>query len=116
VTGFVLGGDGLPTVYVSGDNASLAVVREITDRSGPIDIAVLFAGAARTPLLDGDLTLGSDAAAQAAGLLGARAVVPVHAEGWGHFTEDASTIPAAFARHGLGDRLVLLPPGDSATL
>ena len=43
VTGFVLSGDGLPTVYVSGDNASLKVVRAVADRFGRFDVAVLFA-------------------------------------------------------------------------
>jgi L-ascorbate metabolism protein UlaG (beta-lactamase superfamily) len=56
VTGFVLSGEGLPKVYVSGDNADLDLVREIADREGPFDIAVLFAGAARTPLVP-DATL-----------------------------------------------------------
>jgi L-ascorbate metabolism protein UlaG (beta-lactamase superfamily) len=36
VIGFVLGGEGLETVYVSGDNASRDVVREIAQRAGPI--------------------------------------------------------------------------------
>ncbi|MBX5440755.1 MAG: MBL fold metallo-hydrolase, partial [Solirubrobacteraceae bacterium] len=44
VTGFVLDGDGLDRVYVSGDNASLDVVRGIAERVGPVDVAVLFAG------------------------------------------------------------------------
>jgi len=46
VRGFVLSGEGLPTVYISGDNASLDVVREVADHAGPIDVAVLFAGRA----------------------------------------------------------------------
>jgi L-ascorbate metabolism protein UlaG (beta-lactamase superfamily) len=41
-TGFVLTGDGLPTIYLSGDNASLEAVADIAHRSGPIDVAVLF--------------------------------------------------------------------------
>jgi L-ascorbate metabolism protein UlaG (beta-lactamase superfamily) len=49
VIGFVLGGEGLETVYVSGDNASLDVVRAIAERAGPIDVAVLFAGAVSLP-------------------------------------------------------------------
>lgn len=49
VTGFVLSGDALPTVYVSGDNAALEHVRAIADRFGPIDVALLFAGAPRGP-------------------------------------------------------------------
>lgn len=115
VTGFVLSGEDAPTIYVSGDNASLDVVREVAGRTGTVDIAVLFAGAARTPLLDGYLTLTSDRAARAARILGARTVIPVHAEGWGHFTEGIDDITAAFARHGETGRLAVLAPGDSIT-
>ncbi|MFE1290561.1 MBL fold metallo-hydrolase [Streptomyces sp. NPDC058751] len=114
VTGFVLSGEGLPKVYVSGDNASLDVVREIADQEGPFDVAVLFAGAARTPLVpDAPLTLTSEDAARAAEILGAVRVVPLHFEHWGHFTQDGSTLTKAFARAGLTDRLRLLEPGAS---
>ncbi|MEU4166294.1 MBL fold metallo-hydrolase [Streptomyces sp. NPDC026665] len=114
VTGFVLSGEGLPKVYVSGDNASLDVVREIADREGPFEVAVLFAGAARTPLVpDAPLTLTSEDAARAAEILGAVRVVPLHFEHWGHFTQDGSTLTKAFAQAGLTDRLRLLEPGAS---
>lgn len=117
VTGFVLSGGGLPTVYVSGDNASLDVVRTIVGRLGPIDVAVLFAGAARTPLVpDAPLTLTSEAAAEAARILGARHVVPLHFEHWAHFTQDGATLTKAFAQAGLTDRLHLLAPGASVRL
>lgn len=79
VTGFVITGDGLPTIYVSGDNASLAVVRTIAERFPSIDVAILFCGAAQTPLLDySNLTLGSEGAAKAAQILQAGTVIPVH--------------------------------------
>jgi hypothetical protein len=72
VTGFVLGGVGVPTVYVSGDNAALELVSEVAERFPRIDVALLFAGAARTSLFDGaPLTLTSANAAKAAALLGA---------------------------------------------
>ncbi|KUJ66101.1 Zn-dependent hydrolase [Streptomyces albus subsp. albus] len=117
VTGFLLQGDGLPTVYVSGDNASLDVVRQIVRRLGPVDAAVLFAGAARTPLVpDADLTLSSTDAARAAEILGARRVVPLHFEQWGHFTQGPETLTAAFTEAGLGDRLHLPRLGETVTL
>jgi L-ascorbate metabolism protein UlaG (beta-lactamase superfamily) len=116
VTGFVLGGDGLPSVYVSGDNASLGRVRQIADRFGPFDVAVLFAGAARTPLIDAYLTITSAQAAEAAAILGARHVVPLHFEGWAHFTQGADTLRAEFAAAGLADRLHLLAPGGEWAL
>lgn len=114
VTGFVLHGS--QRVYVSGDNASLDVVREVGRRSGPVDVAVLFAGGARTPLVDGFLTLPSDAAVDAARILDARHVVVLHAEHWAHFTQGPDSVREAFAAAGLTERLVLPPAGEPVTL
>ncbi|MFJ5031997.1 MBL fold metallo-hydrolase [Streptomyces sp. NPDC088560] len=107
VVGFVLSGAGLPTVYVSGDNASLDAVKEIAGRFAPVDTAVLFAGAPRFPVLfDGALiVLDSAQAAEAAQILGARRVVPAHYDSWAHFTEGREELAAAFAAAGLADRL-----------
>jgi L-ascorbate metabolism protein UlaG (beta-lactamase superfamily) len=107
VVGFVLTGEDLPTVYVSGDNASLDAVREIADRFAPIDTALLFAGAPRFPMLfDGGLiVLDSTQAAEATRILDARRVVPVHHDSWAHFTEGREELEAAFAAAGLTDRL-----------
>ncbi len=109
VIGFVLTGEGLPSVYVSGDNASLDVVKEIAARFGPVDTAVLFAGAPRFPVLfDGELiVLDSAQAAEAASILGARRIVPVHYDSWAHFTEGRAELVAAFTAAGLADRLDL---------
>ena len=114
VTGFVLTGPGVPTVYVSGDNASLEVVAEIARRLGPVDVAVLFAGAARSGAFDnGLLTLDSARAAEAADLLGARWVVGAHLEQWAHLKEGPEELRAAFEKAGLGDRLVVPRAGES---
>jgi L-ascorbate metabolism protein UlaG (beta-lactamase superfamily) len=117
VAGFVLSGTSVPTVYVSGDNASLDVVRAIAGRLGPIDVAVLFAGAARTALLGSAyLTLTSAQSAEAAQILGASQVIPLHYHGWSHFTEGADDLQTAFARAGLAERLTLLTPGRSTAV
>ncbi|WP_103350126.1 MBL fold metallo-hydrolase [Amycolatopsis sp. CA-128772] len=114
VTGFVLTGDGLPTVYVSGDNASVDLVGEIAARFR-VDIAVLFAGAARTVFFDGaPLTLTSVDAVEAAKVLGAAKVVPLHFRGWQHFSEGPDVLRKEFEAAGLADRLVLLEPGQHA--
>ncbi|WP_031516468.1 MBL fold metallo-hydrolase [Streptomyces sp. NRRL F-5123] len=107
VVGFVLTGQALPTVYVSGDNASLDAVKEIAARFAPVDTAVLFAGAPRFPaLFDGaPLVLDSAQAAEAARILDARRVVPAHHDSWAHFTEGREDLEAAFAAAGLSDRL-----------
>jgi L-ascorbate metabolism protein UlaG (beta-lactamase superfamily) len=113
VIGFVLGADDAPTLYVSGDNASVDVVRAIAERTGPIELAVLFCGGVSLPhRFDGAyLTLSADAAARAAEVLGVRAVVPVHFEGWAHFTQGADELRSAFAAAGIADRLVVPAPG-----
>ncbi|MGW7493409.1 MBL fold metallo-hydrolase [Streptomyces luteogriseus] len=107
VVGFVLTGEGLPTVYVSGDNASLDAVREIAGRFAPVDTAVLFAGAPRFPVLFDNqvVVLDSAMAAEATAILGARRVVPVHYDSWAHFTEGREQLEAAFTAAGLTDRL-----------
>ena len=69
VIGFVLRAEGLPTIYVSGDNASVDVVRDVQREHGPFDVAVLFAGAAQVPERwgeDAPLTLTPEAAVEAA--------------------------------------------------
>jgi L-ascorbate metabolism protein UlaG (beta-lactamase superfamily) len=109
VIGFLLGGEGLERVYVSGDNASVDVVRAVAERAGPVAVAVLFAGAVqlRHRFEGAYLTLSSDRAAEAAKILDAGTVVPVHFEGWTHFTQGADALRAAFAGNGVADRLML---------
>jgi len=116
VTGFVLHRQGLPTVYVSGDNASLDVVKDIASRIGKIDLALLFTGAARTSLFDGaPLTLTGDDAAEATRVLAARWVVPLHVRGWAHISEGPNDIRQAFVDAGLAHRLWMLEPGETTT-
>lgn len=116
VVGFVLEAPGEPTVYVSGDNASLALVEQIASRFPAIEVALLFAGAARVPELDAALTLTSADAARAAQLLSGARVVALHVEDWTHFSEDRASLEAAFAAAGVADRLVATPRGEPVSL
>jgi len=117
VVGFVLEAPDEPTVYFSGDNASLPLVEQIADRFPAIDIALISAGAARVPGIDAPLTLTSTGAADAAALLGATKIVALHSEDWEHFTETPDDLEEAFGSTGLlvptprGERVLL---GDSA--
>ncbi|MFV6032014.1 MBL fold metallo-hydrolase [Streptomyces sp. NPDC056264] len=116
VTGFVLSGEGVPTTYVSGDNASVAVAEEVGDRVrkeiGPVDTAVLFAGAARTPAIldNAPLTLTSANAALVAKHLAPRKVVPVHTDSWNIYSEDTRSLVKAFEAQGIAGTLVDLAP------
>ena len=117
VTGFVVYATDLPTVYISGDNASMTVVDEIAEKFRRIDIAIIFAGAAQTPLLgDAYLTLTSAQMVEAARRLDARWIVPAHFNSWTHYSEGADQINATFASTDLATRLVLLSPGARAEL
>ncbi|MFD0362639.1 MBL fold metallo-hydrolase [Nocardia sp. GCM10030253] len=117
VTGFVLQADGQPTVYVSGDNASVALVEQIVQRVGGIDIAILNVGAANVGRFgDTDLTLNARTALQAAEHLGDAAIIPVHAEGWAHFTETLDHLARVFAYGGRAAQLHIPQPGQSFTI
>lgn len=130
VTGFVIetgqdgsrGGGrdetGAIRVYVSGDNVSLDVVAQVADRFGRIDLAVLFGGGASVPFLfDGALvTMTNDQLAQAAVLLPGAVVVPVHAEGWSHYTQHREHLHDTFRKVGLDVRLRVLDPGETVTI
>jgi L-ascorbate metabolism protein UlaG (beta-lactamase superfamily) len=113
VTGFVLEADGEPTVYVSGDNASLGLVRQIAERFPHIDIALLNAGAARVQHVFGTLTLSAEDAVAATAELGASRVVVTHTDDWEHFSEGPSAVAAAFAD---SEALVDTPRGVTVTL
>jgi L-ascorbate metabolism protein UlaG (beta-lactamase superfamily) len=113
VTGFVLSGPDVPTVYLSGDNASIGAVKAITERVGAVDVAVIFAGAARVATKEHGrpLTFTGQRAAAAAELLGATAVIPAHVDGWAHFSEGRDDVVAAFEEAGLGHVITAAPNG-----
>jgi L-ascorbate metabolism protein UlaG (beta-lactamase superfamily) len=109
VIGFILSGEGLPTVYLTGDNASIATVGEIARRVPSIDAAVLHAGAARveSKFRDRPVSMDSIRAAAAAAILAPGRVIPAHYDGWAHFTEGPGAIARAFDDAGLAASLEL---------
>jgi L-ascorbate metabolism protein UlaG (beta-lactamase superfamily) len=119
VCGFLLEAPGHPTVYISGDNSSVAVVEGIAARHPRVDAALLFAGAARVDAIDAALTLTAADARAAAEALGARRVVALHVDQWQHFSEDRAAVERAFA--GLdspagGPLLAATPLGERVEL
>ncbi|KUI23655.1 MBL fold metallo-hydrolase [Mycobacterium sp. GA-2829] len=108
VTGFVLQASGLPTVYVSGDNASLLPVVQIARRFPDLDVAVLFAGASRLPSKNRGrpLTLTGPRAADVIAALGVSRVVIAHIAGWSIYSETITDVRTAFDEAGLADRIV----------
>jgi L-ascorbate metabolism protein UlaG (beta-lactamase superfamily) len=112
VTGFVITtGDGR-TIYVSGDTVPFAGTDEIVSRHAPVDLAILHLGRVRlAPLGDAPLSMEADHAIQYAQALGARKVIPIHFEGWAHFTQGRDAAARAVAAAGIADRTIWLRSG-----
>jgi L-ascorbate metabolism protein UlaG (beta-lactamase superfamily) len=114
VIGFVLSGPDLPTVYLTGDNASIRTVAEIAGRVPAVDVTVLHAGAARVAnkFRDRPLTMDSVRAAAAAAIVAPGLVIPAHYDGWAHFSEGRADLARAFDEAGLAARLALAGHGS----
>ncbi|NTV39711.1 MAG: MBL fold metallo-hydrolase [Demequinaceae bacterium] len=117
VIGFILRAEAWPTLYFSGDNALVSVVKSIAKAHPDVAIAVLCMGAAavpsRGPVI---LTLNADRAARVAALWPDAAIVPVHVDGWRHFSQQRAAAIAGLAANGLGHRVIDLPRGIETPL
>ncbi len=119
VIGFVLtfgelgAPDGL-NIYVSGDTVWYEGVAEVAGRF-PIDLAILFTGAAR-PRGAFHVTMDSNDAVEAAHAFGDATIVTIHNEGWQHFSESQDDVLNLFATLGLSSRLCTLHRGVPISL
>ncbi|HEY7682068.1 MAG TPA: MBL fold metallo-hydrolase [Gemmatimonadales bacterium] len=117
VVGFVLepaAGAGAP-VYVSGDTGWYDEVAEV-GRRVPVAVALLNLGAAKVAVAGpAPLTFTAAEAVALADAWPQARIVPLHFEGWEHFTEGRREVDAAFRAAGLSDRLHWLEPGVPTT-
>lgn len=118
VTGFLLQGAAMPTVWISGDTVMTPDLWAwLADHS--VDVAIINCGAAHfpaAPLLGRSrFTFNPTEVVQAARLLESALIVPVHRSGWTHF-EPESRLRAAIDEAGLDSRTRWLEPGESLTL
>jgi L-ascorbate metabolism protein UlaG (beta-lactamase superfamily) len=113
VTGFVLffaDAAGQP-IYFGGDTVWYEGVDEVARRFS-IRAALLNLGAARVPEVGPfHLTMTAAEAVQAARAFADAAIVPLHYEGWAHFSEGRDRIAQSFAGAGMADRLHWLEAG-----
>jgi L-ascorbate metabolism protein UlaG (beta-lactamase superfamily) len=112
VTGFLL--DAFGGIYISGDTVLYEGVQEVIERFHP-HIAVLHLGAARVEQagqLSDPLTMTAEEAVIFARMSPESRIVPIHYEGWAHFTEGRDVIEQAFANAGMSDRLIWLKAGE----
>lgn len=120
VTGFVLRWEGQRhgPLWITGDTVLYPGVRQVAARFA-IGTMVLHLGAV-TFGLTGRLryTMTADQGAELCALVGAHTVLPVHYEGWAHFSEGRAAAEAAFAAApaAVRESLHWLEPGKPATV
>lgn len=118
VIGFALTLEGRPRpgVWVTGDTVLYGGLRRAAAGLEP-DVAIVHIGAVKFPLT-GPLSYTMDAAAavELIGLASPGAVVPVHVEGWSHFSEQEEAAARVFAAapESVRDRIHWLPLGEPA--
>jgi L-ascorbate metabolism protein UlaG (beta-lactamase superfamily) len=114
VTGFLL--DAAGGIYISGDTVLYEGVEQVVERLHP-HIAVLHLGAARVEQAGPEpLTMTAAEAVAFARISRDSRIVPIHYEGWAHFTEGREVIEQAFADAGMGDRLIWLNAGEPVAI
>jgi len=91
--------------YVSGDTVWYKGVAEVARRF-PVKTAILFMGAARVPEVGPfHLTMTAEEGVEAANAFAGARIVPLHCEGWEHFSESRGDIERAFRAAGMMHRL-----------
>jgi L-ascorbate metabolism protein UlaG (beta-lactamase superfamily) len=115
VIGFVLSfADGTPSLYITGDTVWYDGVAEVARRFRP-GVVLLFAGSARTrgPF---NLTMNTNDAIETAHVFSDATIVPIHRDGWAHFTQNAKDLEDSFKALGIASRLRLLEAGVPTTI
>ncbi|MDQ6694769.1 MAG: MBL fold metallo-hydrolase [Chloroflexota bacterium] len=118
VTGWMLEWDGQPrgALYISGDTVLFEELEEIARRYN-VGTALLHFGAAQVDVYGPVyLTFTGAQGAAFAGMLGDATIVPIHYEGWAHFSEGRAEIEQAFEAAGLEEHLRFLPLGTPTPL
>jgi L-ascorbate metabolism protein UlaG (beta-lactamase superfamily) len=112
VIGFLLSVKGSKSVYVSGDTVLYEGVIDVAKKFD-VAIALLNMGAARVKEVGpSHLTFTVKEAVELSRLFGEAKVVPLHYEGWQHFSESEVDIKQTFDAEGLSDRLAWISRND----
>jgi L-ascorbate metabolism protein UlaG (beta-lactamase superfamily) len=104
------------TVYISGDTVWYEEVAEVAERFRP-RVVFLFMGAARVPEVGPDhLTFTAEEGIMLARAMPEAVIVPLHYEGWEHFSEGRGAIEETFKAARIASRLCWLRRGQVETL
>ena len=118
VNGFVMFFADAPerAIYLSGDTVWFDGVAEVARRFS-VRAAILHLGAARVLEVGPfHLTMTAAEAVEAARAFAKATIVPLHYEGWAHFSEGHQEIAAVFAEAGLQERVRWLDAGRAVSI
>lgn len=101
-------------LYVTGDTVYYNGIEQLAKRINP-SYVFIFAGAAR-PRGPFNLTMSTNDAIDTAHVFPNATMIPLHSEGWSHYTENNANLAEAFRILGINDRLQILEPGVVTTL
>lgn len=111
VIGFVLSikGEQGADIYLTGDTVYYEGIADVADRFRPAYIFI-FAGAAQTrgPF---NVTMGTNDAMDTALAFPDATIIPLHYEGWKHYTQNEKDVQQSFQVIGIDQRLTILEPG-----
>lgn len=117
VTGFLITTGNGKKIYISGDTILFDGTDEIAARYAPVDLAILHIGNARIEAIDNlKVSLSAEEAVLYAELLGARQVIPIHFDGWAHFTEGQDQAERVFAASKLASRTLRIHSGETVVI
>lgn len=116
VIGFHLSVSGSVTfeVYITGDTVFYNEIEKLGKTTNPRYVFI-FAGAAR-PRGPFNLTMGTNDAVDTAHVFPEATLIPLHSEGWTHYTENNANLIEAFRILGIENRLQILDPGVTTIL
>jgi L-ascorbate metabolism protein UlaG (beta-lactamase superfamily) len=120
VTGFLIDWDGRTAqgpIYISGDTVPFAGTAEIVARVAPVGLALLHMGHV-SPGPDAGIffSMSSGEAADYGDALGADVIIPLHFDGWKHFSEPNASAIETLGKAKTGSRTQWLAPRESLDL
>lgn len=111
VIGFIVRFNGSESfeLYLTGDTVFYPGIASIAKKYKP-SYVFIFAGAAR-PRGPFNVTMGTNDAIDTAHEFPAATIIPLHSEGWSHYTEGNANLSEAFTILGIRKQLQILQPG-----
>jgi L-ascorbate metabolism protein UlaG (beta-lactamase superfamily) len=113
VTGFIVATKETQ-IYVTGDTVFYEGIKAVAEKFKP-KYVFIFAGAAK-PRGPFNVTMGTNDAIDTAFAFPSATIIPVHFEGWSHYTENGEMLRQSFNALEIADRLNILKPGVKTEL